>query len=151
MNSDLVGNAAPGWLWKGHRVRLLDGLALARFEREVFGRQFAALQELRKKLKRGDYEEQLARVREQKGAGAFTLTGPVGLAFAQTGPGAAFLLGLILDYDGTTRLDGLAVIFADPKGAAELIREVAEQSGLVSPQAHQTAKAAEKGKCDSAT
>jgi len=149
MNSDLVGNAAPGWEWKGHRVRLLDGLALARFEREVFSRQWAALEEVRRRVRPRQYERQLALLREAKAAGLHTLTGAHGQAFLATRDGAALLLELILDYDGKSALDGAAVLFADPKGAGELVKQVLIDSGIAPPPGPAPAGApqGEKGKC----
>jgi len=130
MNEALVGNAAPGWEWKGRRVRLLDNLALARFEREVFGRHWAALQVMRELCTRGQYERQLSQLREAKAAGLHGLTGAHGQAFLATRDGAALLLELILDYDGASALDGITVLFADPQGAAELVKQVLVDSGL---------------------
>ena len=152
MNSDLVGNAAPGWMWKGHRVRLLDGLALARFERDVFGRHWAALQEVRRLCTPRQYERQLSQLREDKAAGRHTLTGAHGQALLATRDGAALLLELILDYDGTSALDGAAVLFADPQGAGELVKQVLIDSGLAPAAAVSAAGQArtEKGKCASA-
>jgi len=152
MNSDLVGNSAPGWQWKGHRVRLLDGLALARFEREVFSRHWAALQEVRKLCTPRQYDRQLTQLREAKAAGLHGLTGAHGQALLATRDGAALLLELILDYDGTSALDGAAVLFADPQGAGELVKQVLIDSGIAPPAAVQGADRAgrEKGKCASA-
>jgi len=153
MNSDIVGNAAPGWEWKGRRVRLLDGLALARFEREVFGRHWAALQAMRKLISRGQYERQLSQLREAKAAGLHSLTGQHGQAFLATRDGAALLLELILDYDGHGALDGAQVLFADPQGAGELVKQVLIDSGLAPPPAPAGVSEAarrEKGKCEAA-
>jgi hypothetical protein len=132
--SDLAtGNGAPGWEWKGHAVRLLDGAALARYERRVFGVHLAELQALRGEVKEDDFAQQLALLREQKAAGMFSLRGPLGRAYLEQpdGAGAACLLELVLNYDGRKKLDGLAVLAADPLGAVEMLKAVARESGLL--------------------
>jgi len=133
MSTDaIVGNGAPGFEWKGHTTRLLDLAALSRYERKVFGNHFKALQEMRDFVTEEQYDRLLSETQNNKAAGLYSLKGRMGAPWAATADGLAFLLSLILDYDGEKKLDGWAVYRCDPQAAEELIQQVMKDSGVIS-------------------
>src|SRR5262245_58133170 len=128
----IVGNAAPGWEWKGHAVRLLDLAALAAYERRVMGNHFNALQEMRQLYTEEQYERRLAEIQHEKAAGLYSLKGRIGAGWLATPDGLSFLLGLVLDWGGTKALDVWALVLSHPEDVDELVTKVMKDSGVMS-------------------